>query len=45
VVIALVAGALGGSPRSRLVPFAVWTTAACWFVGMVVAIVFERPIV
>jgi hypothetical protein len=44
VFVALLAAALGGSDR-RLVPIAVWVTAACWCLGMILAIALERPIV
>lgn len=43
VFIALFAAVLGGRDR-YLVPFAVVLTASCWFLGMALAIVLERPI-
>jgi hypothetical protein len=43
VFIALLAAALGGRDR-YLVPVTVAVTTACWFLGMLLAIVLERPI-
>jgi hypothetical protein len=43
VVISLVAAALGGRDR-YLVPVTVAVTTACWFLGMLLAILLERPI-
>ena len=43
VFIALFAAVLGGRDR-YLVPFAVGLTGACWFLGMTLAILLERPI-
>jgi hypothetical protein len=43
VFVALFAAALGGRDR-YLVPVAVGVTAACWLLGMTLAIALERPI-
>ena len=43
VFIALFAAVLGGRDR-YLVPVAVGVTGVCWFVGMTLAIVLDRPI-
>jgi hypothetical protein len=43
VFIALLAAALGGRDR-YLVPVTVAVTTACWFLGMLLAIVLDRPI-
>ena len=44
VFVALLAAAIGGRPGSRLVPLAVVLTALCWFAGMLIAVLLERPI-
>lgn len=33
-----------GDPRRRLVPVALGVTTACWFLGMALAVVLDRPI-
>jgi hypothetical protein len=43
IVIALLAAAMGG-PHRRLAAASVAITTVCWIVGMVIAVVFERPI-
>jgi hypothetical protein len=43
VVVAILAAAIGGRDR-WLVPFTVAVTGACWFVGMALAVLLERPI-
>jgi hypothetical protein len=43
VFVALVAVAVG-DVRRRLVPVALAVTTACWFLGMVLAVVLDRPI-
>ena len=43
ILVALIAAAMGGF-QSRLAGIAVAVATAGWFVGMVVAIVLERPI-
>jgi hypothetical protein len=43
ILVALVAVAIGGF-QSRLATFAVGIATLCWFAGMVVSIVFERPV-
>lgn len=43
VLVAVVAAAIGGRDR-WLVPFTVAVTGACWFVGMTLAILLERPV-
>ncbi len=43
VVIALFAAALGGRDR-YLVPVAVAVTGACWVLGMILAVLLDRPI-
>ncbi len=43
VFVALVAGAVG-EVRRRLVPVALAVTTACWVLGMVLAVVLDRPI-
>jgi hypothetical protein len=43
VFVAVLAAAIGGRDR-WLVPFTVVVTGACWFVGMTLAILLERPI-
>ena len=44
IFIALLAAIIGGRPGSRLVPLAVIVTTACWFAGMVIAVLLENPI-
>ena len=41
--VALLAVAMGG-PHRRLATFAVVATTLCWLVGMVIAVLAERPI-
>jgi hypothetical protein len=43
ILVALVAAAMGG-PKRRLAAFALAAATACWFVGMILAVVFGRPI-
>jgi hypothetical protein len=43
VFVAVLAAAIGGRDR-YLVPVSVGVTTFCWFLGMVLAIVLERPI-
>ena len=43
VFISLFAATLGGRDR-HLVPASVVITTACWFVGMTLAVVLDRPI-
>ena len=43
ILISLVAVAMGG-PHRRLAAAAVGMTTACWVVGMVIAVLFEKPI-
>jgi hypothetical protein len=43
ILVALIAAAMGGF-QSRLAAIAVTVATAGWFLGMVVAIVLERPI-
>jgi hypothetical protein len=43
ILVALIAAAMGG-PQRRLAAAALVVATACWFVGMVLAVVFERPI-
>lgn len=43
VVVAILAATIGGRDR-WLVPFTVAVTGTCWFVGMVLAVLLERPI-
>jgi hypothetical protein len=43
VVVAVFAAAIGGRDR-WLVPFTVVVTGTCWFVGMALAVLLERPI-
>ncbi len=43
ILVALIAAAMGG-PQRRLAAVALTGATACWFVGMVLAVVFERPI-
>jgi hypothetical protein len=44
VFVAVLAAAIGGRDR-RLVPVTVAVTGICWFVGMALAVLLERPIV
>jgi hypothetical protein len=44
MLVALVAAGMAGGSRERLARTAVMISAVCWVAGMVVAIVFERPI-
>jgi hypothetical protein len=44
VFVAILAAAIGGRDR-WLVPFTVAVTGICWFVGMALAVLLERPIV
>jgi hypothetical protein len=43
ILVALVAAAMGG-PHRRLAAAALVVATACWFAGMVIAVVLERPI-
>jgi hypothetical protein len=43
VFIAVLAAAIGDA-RRRLVPVAVAVTTACWFLGMTIAVLLDRPI-
>jgi hypothetical protein len=43
IFVALVAAAMGG-PHRRLAAAALAIATACWFVGMILAVVFERPV-
>jgi hypothetical protein len=43
VFVAVFAAAIGGRDR-WLVPFTVAVTGICWFVGMMLAVLLERPI-
>jgi hypothetical protein len=43
ILVALIAAAMGGF-QSRLAAIAVAVATAGWFLGMIVAIVLERPI-
>ncbi|MGH3041351.1 MAG: hypothetical protein ACRDNG_06395, partial [Gaiellaceae bacterium] len=43
VFVSILAAGLGGRDR-YLVPVSVGVTTSCWFLGMVLAIVLERPI-
>ena len=43
ILVALIAAAIGGF-QSRLAAFAVGIATLCWFSGMVISIVFERPV-
>ena len=43
VLVAIVAAAMGGF-QSRLAGFAVAIATACWLAGMIVSVVFERPV-
>jgi hypothetical protein len=42
VFTSLVAVTMGG--RSKLLTFAVYFCGACWFIGMIVAVVTKRPL-
>jgi hypothetical protein len=43
ILVALIAAAIGGF-QSRLAAFAVGIATLCWLAGMIVSIVFERPV-
>ena len=43
ILVALLAAAIGG-PQRRLAAFAVAAATVCWFAGMILAVVFGRPI-
>ena len=43
VIVAILAATIGGRDR-WLVPVAVAVTGACWLVGMMLAVLLERPI-
>ncbi|HUG38522.1 MAG TPA: hypothetical protein VML54_16300 [Candidatus Limnocylindrales bacterium] len=43
VFISLLAVVIGG-PRRRLVPVSVGITTLCWFLGMTIAVLLDRPI-
>ena len=43
VLVALIAAAMGGFQR-RLAGFAVAIATLCWLAGMIVSVVFERPV-
>jgi hypothetical protein len=43
ILVGLIAAAMGG-PQRRLAAGAVAVATVCWFAGMVIAIVTERPI-
>jgi uncharacterized membrane protein len=43
VIVAVLAATIGGRDR-WLVPFTVVVTGTCWFVGMALAVLLERPI-
>ena len=43
ILVALVAAAMGGF-QSRLAGFAVAIATACWLAGMIVSVIFERPV-
>jgi hypothetical protein len=43
ILVSLIAVAMGGF-QSRLAAWAVALTTACWVAGMLVSIVFERPV-
>ncbi len=44
MLVALVAAAMAGPEQKRFCGFAVAVTGICWFAGMVIAVVLERPI-
>jgi hypothetical protein len=43
VFVALLAAVIGDA-RRQLVPVALGVTTVCWFLGMVIAVVLDRPI-
>ncbi len=43
VIVSLVAATMGRA-NAKLLAFAVYFTAGCWFVGMIVAVVTQRPL-
>jgi hypothetical protein len=43
ILVALVAAAMGGF-QSRLAGFAVAIATACWLAGMIISVIFERPV-
>jgi hypothetical protein len=43
ILVAVVAAAMGGF-QSRLASFAVAIATGCWLVGMIVSVIFERPV-
>ncbi len=43
LLIALIAAGMGGR-HSRLAAFAVFVTAASWFVGMTIAVITDNPL-
>lgn len=44
MLVALVAAAMAGPEQRRFCGFVVAMTGICWFAGMVIAVVLERPI-
>ncbi|MBX5475057.1 MAG: hypothetical protein IRZ20_08595 [Thermoleophilia bacterium] len=44
MVLALLAAAMAGRHHRRLAPAAVFIAAACFFLGMTIAVVTERPL-
>jgi hypothetical protein len=43
VLVAIVAAGIGGF-QSRLAAFAVGFSSICWVAGMIVSVIFERPV-
>jgi hypothetical protein len=43
MLVALIAAGIGG-PQRRVAAAAVAVTTFCWFLGMVIAVVLERPV-
>ena len=43
VIVAVLAATIGGRDR-WLVPFTMVVTGACWFIGMALSVLLERPI-
>jgi hypothetical protein len=43
ILLALVGAAMGG-PQRRLAAAAVLVATVCWFAGMLLAVLFERPV-
>ena len=43
MLVALIAAAIGG-PHRGLAAFAVAASTVCWFAGMVIAVLLERPL-